>query len=287
MNPQEQIKLIGPSELLSKSWSFFKKNWKTLIGITATPFLGVVIAVVFFILAERSHSIVLGILGGVFYVVMLIFAMILYPTLISAIHALSTGSATDINIIKQYKSSFGFFWSFVLLMIILILATYGSFALFIIPGIVISVYVLFSIFTFTVDGKRGIASMVESFRLVQGYWWQVFGRMLFLALIFIGLGILLEIIIFILALVGSHIVPSVILAICAPIILFVFDICAASLSTVYTYNLYKSLKEVKTNVTTDVAYIKPWFITFIIIGVFAIIGYIMLMITFSSVLSNH
>jgi hypothetical protein len=63
----------------------------------------------------------------------------------------------------------------------LVAALAGASVLFIIPGIILGVYAVFTAFTFILDHKRGLAAIVQSWWYVRGRWWAVFGRCIALA----------------------------------------------------------------------------------------------------------
>lgn len=63
------------------------------------------------------------------------------------------------------------------------LAALGGFILFIIPGIIFSVWFCFSVFVFVSEDLRGTLALKRSKQLVQGYWWPVFWRLLAMGIV--------------------------------------------------------------------------------------------------------
>lgn len=84
---------------------------------------------------------------------------------------------------KLYKDSKNLFWPYIglslLTAILIILWTF----LFIIPGIIYSVFYVFAIYVFFCEGKKGMDAIRRSKNLVSGHFWPVFGRILFLLLV--------------------------------------------------------------------------------------------------------
>ena len=72
-----------------------------------------------------------------------------------------------------------YFWVVFLKSIIIL----GGFLLFIIPGIIFSIWFSLAEYAFVFDDKKGMQALWRSKELVQGYWWPVFGRLLALFLL--------------------------------------------------------------------------------------------------------
>lgn len=60
------------------------------------------------------------------------------------------------------------------------LITLAGFILFIIPGIIFSVWFCFAQYAFVFEDTRGMKALYRSRELVKGYWWPVMGRLLLL-----------------------------------------------------------------------------------------------------------
>ena len=85
---------------------------------------------------------------------------------------------------KQYRTYFAEAWplvlAFIWINILSAAATLVGFLLFIIPGIIVSVYLSVTNFALILGKARGVEALTESFNLVKGRWWQVFWRTLVL-----------------------------------------------------------------------------------------------------------
>ena len=290
MNPQP---LISPIALLQNTWSFFIKNWKVLGSILLPPFLCGIVSVLITGLVGTGliHSniavIITFLVGLIFEIGFFVLVIVAYPAFVNAIHRLSTENNASLTVKGQFKYGFGLFWQFLLLMIITGLVSYGSAALFIIPGIAVIIYTGFNIFTFVIDGKKGFSALIESYDLVKGHWWQVFGRGLFLVLVgivcFFVFGIVIAIIGSITTGILGSVVGGTIAFVLGATILISTEIILFSFGIIYMYNLYVALKALRSTQTTVNSSIKPWLIAFLIIGIVVVIGYIaMFTIAFSS-----
>lgn len=65
--------------------------------------------------------------------------------------------------------------------------------LLIVPGIIYSVFYSLAIYVFFFEDKRGMAALRRSKELVKGYFWPVFGRVCFLALVMWIFGVIISI----------------------------------------------------------------------------------------------
>ncbi|MDZ4347398.1 MAG: hypothetical protein U1E51_33735, partial [Candidatus Binatia bacterium] len=107
----------------------------------------------------------------------------------------------------------------------------GGFVLLIVPGIIVSVMVIFAVWVMAIEGLRGRAALLRSRSYVKGRWWKIFWRLIVIAIlglllsfVFLGLGRIL----------GQNIVFSVV-DILANILWGIFGFC-------YAYQLYASAK---------------------------------------------
>lgn len=269
--------ITDPIALFSSAWNLFKKNWKILALIAVTPSVGSFIGE----LGALTHSIVPAVIGGLISLASAIFSIAMGPAIVNAIHRLSTESGVVLKIKDQYKVGFGFFWSVVLIGIINGLVFFGSVFLLVIPAIIVTVYASLYVFTLVIDGKKGFSALTESYSLVKGRWWPVFGRMMFLALVMLifwlilaGLGFVLGIIF------GIHAPIVHTAAMVAPtvggiILGFIINIVQVSVLVpiviAYLYGLYTSLKATRV-VGVETNAFKKWLVAFICVGVIAVIA---------------
>lgn len=290
MNPQDSVPVPVPvsvpvsvtpqkvesfRQLFRFSWNFFNSNWQVLVPIILIPS---VVTAIGEILSTSSR-----VLGLVVNIVGIILSIAMAPAAVDAIRRRAADSSAAVSLASQYKFGFGLFWSMVFLSIISGLAEMGSVILFIIPGIIVGVYVAFNTLTLVIDGKKGYAALFESYTIVYGRLEKVFTRFLLLGIVFVVLYIVIGIIESIVGLPGVFIdglkqagagAPT--LSLGTQTILVIINLAVSSIVTpitlIFTYRLYTSLKETRAvNVSTKK--FKNWLVVFTCIGVvIALVG---------------
>ena len=273
---ENTTQLSGPGELYSRSWKLYKAHFGMFAAIIAIPLALTYGGTLF----DLTHVPILGFVGSLCTLVGAILMIAVYPSLVNAIHRLSSEPATVLTVKGQYKIGFSFFWSFILVAIIVCLSFLGSFVLFLIPGIVVAGYAGVYMFAFVVDGKKGFSALTESYTLVKGRWWGVIGRVLAMALP-IWLIVLIFGSVFGLNSVGGHAAP---VSITSVIFNLIIGIVVTPFALAYTYNLYSSLKATRLP-SVDTKAFKGWLIAFLCVGVVFMIA--MPIIVFSSLASHH
>ncbi|GAI05360.1 unnamed protein product [marine sediment metagenome] len=100
-----------------------------------------------------------------------------------------------------------------------------GFLLLIIPGIIFTIWFVFSTYTVICEDKKGFKALSRSKELVKGYWWPTAKRVFALVIVTIPLSM------------GAQFIPY--LGQFAYMILFI------PFSVIYTYLVYQNLKEIK------------------------------------------
>lgn len=116
---------------------------------------------------------------------------------------------------------------FVLSMLFVALGT----IFFIVPGIIIGVFLAFSLYVCVIENKKGMDALKRSWNLVKGNWWQVFGRLLLL-------GIIANVIILLL-----NAVP----ALTYGVLSLVFQLLFIPFNVIFNYLMYLDLKKISEN----------------------------------------
>lgn len=259
---ENTTKFAGPGELFSRSWKLYKAHFGLFVAIIAIPLVLDYCSALF----NLTHVAILEILGILCTLVGLVLTVAMYPGLVDSIHRASTDPGATITVKGQYKIGFGFFWSFILVALIGCLSFMGSFALFLIPGIVVAGYAGMYMFTFVVDGKKGFSALTESYSLVKGRWWGVFVRILALV-VPIWLVVLIIGSIFGLSGIGRHTGPVGVTSI---IFTLIVDTMVVPFALAYTYDLYSSLKATRLP-TVDTKAFKGWLIASLCVGVLFVV----------------
>lgn len=274
--PKEIPKIAGPIELLKSSLDLFINNWKILVPVVIVP------SVISFISSGITyiHSGFANVIAGILAFVSAVFSIILTPTLIGVVHRIKTGSGSE-SLVESYRRGFGFFWSFLLILIINTFVSFGSVIIFIVPGIIVAMYISLYSYAFVVDGKKGFTAFTESYSLVYKRWWPVLGRFAFMALISIaawfilaGLGAGFGLLTGIKfdanqSLEAAKSFPSFASFIRSSVLSLVGVAIFLPIMVGYMYNIYSALKSNRLeNVQTNI--FKRWLVTFLTIGIVVI-----------------
>lgn len=98
-------------------------------------------------------------------------------------------SDTKISYWQGWRQAWPNLWSLLIIGFCATALTFLGGIAFLIPGIVLMVYLIFSQFVLANEGVRGTAALVRSTELVRGKWWATFGRILLLGLAIIVIDI--------------------------------------------------------------------------------------------------
>lgn len=230
----------GPVTLLKTSWKHTRTHLVLFAGIYVIPavaslVLGVVTAVMASpgayggpVLAADTP------LGIAVYLALLLGTIVISVSgSLALIKAIITPER--LSILDAYRYGFRHFLSFLWLSILVGVVTILGYILFIIPGIIVSVWFAFAQFVFVTENQRGVSAMKASREYVRGKWWKVFGRMLALAgvalLLYIPIGSVLAVV-----------VPEEMVVV-QDIVLGLVHLVFVPFTFTYMYLLYRDLKE--------------------------------------------
>lgn len=221
---QSRRLLPGFFSLWKSAWQAYKSRISLYAGLTSIP---TAIYIIGFVMG--------GAVGGVISVVnMLVVLFMLLAVYQAIVTDQSEGGWTNIK--RLYGEGLPKFWSVVWLAIISSLAVIGGSILLVIPGIIVWIWVIFSLFLLFGDGKRGFSALVASRYLVKDYWWPVFGRIVaFFALTLIPVAILNRLVS---ALTSSMALEQGIMMILSLMVVLPFEL-------LFIYALYKELRGIK------------------------------------------
>ncbi len=222
--------LPGYFALLGSSWHVYIKRFWTLIGISFVPllaYLAVILASVIFGLIGGLASALTGTLtmivfGLVFLVGIIAIVVVAIWSQVALLTAIDRAEET-LGIKESFRRAWpkvnGYFWVGVLAGLVVV----GGLFLLLVPGIIFYVWFVFSSMVVVFENEKGMNALLKSRELVRGCWWGIFGRLIFFAVILIGISIILEML---------H------LGVLANIVNFLLT----PLSVAYVYLLYRSAK---------------------------------------------
>ncbi|MGD1003701.1 MAG: hypothetical protein ABR884_03980 [Minisyncoccia bacterium] len=178
-NARLSLRSIG--SLFSDSWDLYKERWQVLVEIVLLPTL--VVALGYILLYLGFPFSILG--GLIVFIGYIIFVFSMLPVIFSLHHTAGVDAS--------YKATIGWFWPFVWVTILEILAVMGGSIMLIIPGIWLGVALMLMMYVFVIEHRRGVDALRQSKDYIKGYWWAVLGRVLLLGLIFLAATIIIEI----------------------------------------------------------------------------------------------
>lgn len=176
---QSQIlTLPGISDLLKRTFSVYKARLGTFLGIMVLP---VISGLLFLIPSAILKDIpVLGIfLFIIFWLAVVIINFWSYVSLIFAIKE----REKKIGIAESFKKGWPKIISFVWISFLVGFITIGGFLLFIIPGIIFTIWFAFPVYVLVSEDLRGMNSLFRSKQLVAEYWWKILWRFLVMGII--------------------------------------------------------------------------------------------------------
>ena len=265
--------LFGSVELLRRSWDLYRARWKTIIGTILIPMLVLFVFVLiggltFFLISDRlsySLSPFFAIATFLFFLPATTFQFWRQLALIFAI----VHSGENIGIKQSYKKSlkkiFPYFWLFTLSGSII----FGGFLLFVIPGIILSIFFVLGVYILAAENTGGLAALIKSKEYIKGHWWKVAGRLGFL-IIFL---FLLLIPLIIIESVGSFFEDVQIITIMGSVFGFVlqliYSFVLAPLNIIYVFLIYLSLKNIKGDFEFTPS--KGQKVKYILLGIFGVL----------------
>lgn len=181
--------MTGPIQLFKNSLAIVKANLFLFLSILLIPI------VVSFLTALFAPNMATGIMityEFVIYLFLMVVSIVLNilmtVALILAINDNSISAKMAYNQARQY------FWKYIGLSIVMSLLIMVGFVLLIIPGIILSVWFVFSTFILVLENGAIIESLKKSREYVRGKWWAIFGRLIAMSLFILLLGMLISLI---------------------------------------------------------------------------------------------
>ncbi|NMC51817.1 hypothetical protein GYA54_03765 [Candidatus Kuenenbacteria bacterium] len=184
--------LIGPMELLSRAIDIYREKfikivYLNLFALASFLPLGLVFGLYFLVssdvlgIAPGTKSIlqiVLGLAGLVALVIAVFFNIAAQASFYLAPESAREEKATEL--FRRGRAFVArYFWVSFLVGVFTLLWT----LLFIVPGIIMSVYYSLAVLCLVYEGHRATGAIKRSKEISKGYWWALAGRYLFLSLI--------------------------------------------------------------------------------------------------------
>jgi len=268
--PVRQKELISFGELLSKTWAICKSKFWALTGIFILPMIWFLIAGLLLDLIGESAFIPWLISGFVGYV-------LFFCSFLALIYEIKDGG----GIVASYRSAFSKILKYIWVVILSTLMIWGGSLVFFIPGVILGFWFVFSPYVLVSENKGGLGALLRSKEYYKGYGWPIFVMlimfMLLMSGISIGFFIGMAVLAFIFSLVNELIGGLVIF-----ILYMVLMISLMQLALIYQYLLYKSLVDLKPELSNTPPVGKRWvYVIFAILGLVSVAVWIFLMFSFN------
>ncbi|MEI6305037.1 MAG: hypothetical protein WCP09_03440 [Candidatus Taylorbacteria bacterium] len=263
-------KLASTAVLSQYAEKVFRSNWKILSLIGITPIIVIlaisIIANVFGLTVMGNIS--LAVLKIIVIVVEVSLVAAMIPAMLNTLVKIDNGETTSFKYGVQFKEGFKFFWPLLGLAGLQALIIVGASMIFIIPGIILNVYLNQFMFARILDGKKGFSAFIESYSLVKGRWWTVLGRVIFLVLAVMGWSFVVNLsAVGVVYLFGAGSLVTTIIRVAFEIVMVA---CMYPVIFAYMYKLYHSLKETR-EADIKTTNFKTFLVAFLVIGVFVVI----------------
>jgi len=192
--------LKGFSTLFTETWAQFKTRALTILGVLLLTTLLIMVGVT---LVGIIAALLLG--GGqaafeqlqqgqISGIVVLVFGLFFLVILVLAMWSQSATIAVVVDDTMGVREALRVGWQRLWSML-WILGLAGSiimvgFMLFVVPGIIFAVSLMFALYPLYDDGLRGMDAVMTSRHYVKGRWWNTFGKLLLIWLIAIVLDLI-------------------------------------------------------------------------------------------------
>ncbi len=238
-------KLSGIGTLFRNTLGVFKARFWTLFLITIlTSILMIIGSAIAFVPILITPAFIP--ISVILYLILISYLLARsYPALYYAI-------PRDCGVIEAFKETKGRILSFLWIVLLQSSVIMGGYFLFIIPGIILSIWIMFSIFVFMEEDERGMNALLKSMAYVRGHGLSVFLRLLVLTIV---LAVLVLI----------------------PIVGFIVSIICGPFLMIYLFLIYKELREIKGDF--DFQPSRKWKIGFILIALLGPLVPIIIIIT--------
>ena len=192
--PEATATLKSPVDLFGKAWELFmKKKWHYLKIIAIPYLLSIPLLFTGAIMSTFSGS--LTMVGGILIIVLMVIILILVNVwaTVALLYAIMERDK-ELTVKETYQKAWSKILDFIGVSILSFLIIAGGFILFIVPGIIFSVWYSLAFYVFMKEDLTGMAALRRSKELVVGRWWSVLWRLIFPSLIYIAIGLALGVV---------------------------------------------------------------------------------------------
>jgi len=176
-----QQSLISITELLKNSWEIYKERFKVFIGIISIPIFIYILMGIYSVFINKIPFFISLPLIFTWIIIVIIVGFWSSLALIFAIK----DRKENIGIKESFKRGKPILIPFAWVSFLTAIVLFGGFLLFIIPGIIFTIWFLFAPYILVSEGTKGMKALFRSKDLVRGKWFQVFWRIIIIFIVFI------------------------------------------------------------------------------------------------------
>lgn len=177
--------LIKAGEIIGNSWQYFAENFKKIAPYMAyllIPNFVLGFAGIASLYLDRYATSDAFVMTNNIIVLAIFVASIIFMLWVTMALAKNLGSIVTKKPFLGYKESFSatshLIWPIIYTSLLVVLIVMGGTILFIVPGIIFSIWYCFTYYAILFEEKRGVAALSASKSLVSGRWWKIFWRLL-------------------------------------------------------------------------------------------------------------
>lgn len=173
--------------LFKESLRFYRERWRRIVAVSLVAVVPILFNLIQFFpdMTDAINPIIFGLIILIFTIVTSYFYFLAQLFLITDKAGATAGDL--------FRKSFQALLPFVWVVILVILAILGGTILFIVPGLLLTVWLSLFPYTFAVDGKRGISTLTTSWHYARGYWWGIMWRNMLALTLFALIAVLISV----------------------------------------------------------------------------------------------
>ena len=265
-------KLISVNDLFKKTWTIYREKFSLLVGLLALPLLLMVVSQLLMLVENSLVSVLASLLALGAGVGILWGSASLILALRDRTQKLTIQEAYRLGWTKKL-------WALIWVAILSTFIIGGGYWLFIIPGIILTVWLIFAQILVLVEDEKGMKAIVKSREYTRGYFWPILGRYV---LITIGIMAVYVVLMFLVGLIIRHL-GGLSYAIISSLLGVAIGALVAPLAIVSLYLVYENLKQVKGG-SVVVPSAKKQKVWYLVIGLIGWVWLVMAWILFASML---
>ncbi len=229
-------KLINLSDLFKNTWTIYREKFTLIVGLMALPFLLMAVGQMLLITGSRLLPSIINLVAGV---------GILWG--VAGLLLFLRDRSQPLTIKDAYRLGWGKLLALVWVAILTTFIVGGGFALFVIPGIILAIWLVLAQMLVVIENEKGMMAIIKSREYVRDYFWPILGRYLGLFVAIFIAYIILTIITTIISSLFSGLGSSLGI-ILNSLLMAIVNILIAPVAVIYTYLVYENLKQVKEGV---------------------------------------